>query len=161
MSPAPNGIGWHCEVSCVHWVTGNKWRWRECKESCGAAWWEERVGLGQGKSPLHHYNLYVLPIHTNTTSLKGRHVTPGAYCGDVWGERSVLTWCSQCRSANPPSCCRYSTTLCFSLLMAKSRHVSPSLSLSNLCWPNLGTRYFTTSRWPLPAARCRAFRPRC
>ena len=22
MSPAPNAIGWHCEVSCVHWVTG-------------------------------------------------------------------------------------------------------------------------------------------
>ena len=24
--PAPNGTGWHCEVSCVHWpwVTGNK-----------------------------------------------------------------------------------------------------------------------------------------
>ena len=23
-TPAPNSIGWYSEVSCVHWVTGNK-----------------------------------------------------------------------------------------------------------------------------------------
>ena len=63
MSPAPNGIGWHCEVSCVHWVTGNKRRWRECKERCGAAWWEEWVGIGQREIPTSPlYSPYILTI---------------------------------------------------------------------------------------------------
>ena len=58
--PAPNGTGWHCEVSCVHWpwVTGNKWRWRECEESSGAAWGRSvtRPASTKGNNPYAHVN---------------------------------------------------------------------------------------------------------
>lgn len=82
-----------------------------------------------------------------------------------WGSVGVQHCCGgalmlQLTEAEPsPSCLRKWTTLRWPLFWALSRHVSPCLFLSCLLSPKWEHKYFTVSRWPLPAARWRALSP--
>ena len=74
--------------------------------------------------------------------------------------RSVLTWSLRLGS-NPCSSMRNLRILGCPSLAALCRQVWACLSKSNLQGPNMGKRYFTTSKWPPHTARCRAFNWSC